>query len=80
MKTTEPRAVHLKDYAPLPYRIPELSLDFQLDGKATRVSARMKVERRSASVEPLVLNGAGLKLLSVALRREPARTGRLQRR
>ena len=67
MKTTEPRAVHLKDYAPLPYRIPELSLDFQLDGKATRVSATMQVERRSGSAEPLVLNGAGLKLISVSL-------------
>jgi aminopeptidase N len=75
MKTTEPRAVHLKDYAPLPYRIPELSLDFQLDGKATRVSARMKVERRSASVEPLVLNGAGLKLLSFALDGNPLEPG-----
>ena len=41
MKTAEPRAIHLRDYAPPPYSIPELRLDFLLDGKATRVKAVM---------------------------------------
>ena len=49
MKTAEPRAVYLKDYTPPPYRIPEITLDFQLKGKATRVAATMKVERCAAS-------------------------------
>ena len=71
MKTTEPRAIHLKDYAPPPYRIPEIALDFTLDGKSTRVAAVMKVERRAASAEPLVLDGHGLKLVSVAVDGKP---------
>ncbi|HEY4265645.1 MAG TPA: aminopeptidase N, partial [Micropepsaceae bacterium] len=66
MKTAEPRAIHLRDYAPPPYRIPEIALDFTLDGNATRVTATMKVERQAESAEPLVLNGHGLKLISVA--------------
>ncbi|HXI99787.1 MAG TPA: aminopeptidase N [Micropepsaceae bacterium] len=67
MKTAEPRAIHLKDYTPPPYHIREVALDFRLDGKATRVTAIMKVERRATSAEPLVLNGSGLKLISVAV-------------
>src|SRR6185503_12057592 len=67
MKTAEPRPVHLRDYAPPPYRIPELALDVILDGHSTRVSATMKVERRSPSAEPLVLNGKSLKLITVAV-------------
>jgi aminopeptidase N len=67
MKTAEPRAIHLKDYTPPLYRIPEIALDFILDGNATRVRATMKVERQGASAEPLVLDGNDLKLISVAL-------------
>jgi aminopeptidase N len=71
MKTAEPRAIHLKDYAPPPYRIPEIALDFRLDGKATLVAATMKVERRAASAEPLVLDGNGLTLVSIAMDGKP---------
>jgi len=67
MKTAEPRAIHLKDYAPPPYRIAHIVLDFALDGKATRVKAVMQVERHAISPEPLVLEGNRLKLVSVAL-------------
>jgi aminopeptidase N len=67
MKNAEPRAVHLKDYAPPPYRIPEIALDFRIDPKATQVSASMKVERRAAAAEPLVLDGNGLRLISIAI-------------
>jgi len=65
MKTTEPRAIHLKDYRPPPYRIPELALDFNLDPEATRVTATMKVERVAERGEPLQLDGHRLKLISV---------------
>ena len=67
MKTAEPRAIHLKDYAPPPYRIPEIVLDFVLDGKATRVTATMQVERSGPSPEALVLDGNRMKLVSVAV-------------
>jgi aminopeptidase N len=68
MKTAEPRAVHLKDYAPPPYRIPEIALSFVLDPVATRVTAAMKVVRAAADAHvPLVLDGHRLKLISVKL-------------
>jgi aminopeptidase N len=67
MKTAEPRAVHLKDYTPPPYRIPEIALDFILDGAVTRVTSTMRVERQTATAVPLVLDGSGLKLISVSL-------------
>jgi aminopeptidase N len=65
MKTTEPRAIHLKDYAPPAYRIPEIRLDVVLDPEATRVTAIMKVERVAADAVPLVLDGKSLKLISL---------------
>ncbi|HYM17289.1 MAG TPA: aminopeptidase N [Micropepsaceae bacterium] len=67
MKTAEPRAIHLKDYRPPPYRIPEVALDFALDPARTRVTAKMEVVRATEHSEPLVLEGHGLKLLSVKL-------------
>jgi threonine synthase len=48
MQTLEPRTIHLKDYAPCLFRIPEVALDFRLDPMATRVTATMKVERANA--------------------------------
>jgi aminopeptidase N len=67
MRTEEPRAVRLKDYHPPDYRVREIALDFALDPDATRVKARMQVERRAAAPAPLVLNGEKLKLISIAL-------------
>ncbi|HMI95328.1 MAG TPA: aminopeptidase N [Micropepsaceae bacterium] len=71
MKTAEPRAVYLKDYTPPAYRIPEIALDFRLDGNTTLVAATMKVERRAASAEPLVLDGIALTLVSIAVDGKP---------
>src|SRR5687767_4818313 len=67
MKTTEPRATYLKDHRPPSYRIPEIALDFNLDGSATRVTATMQVERIAAGPEPLLLDGQRLKLISIKL-------------
>jgi aminopeptidase N len=67
MKTTEPRATHLKDYRPPAYRIPEIELDFHLDGAATRVTSTMHVERLVPAAEPLQLDGQRLKLISIKL-------------
>ena len=66
MKTTEPHPIHLKDYRPPAYRIPEIALDFQLDQEATRVKATMKVERASEAA-PLVLDGNRLKLVGLKI-------------
>jgi len=66
MRTEEPHAVHLKDYRAPDYRISEIALDFQLDPQATRVAARMRVQR-TGDKAPLVLNGENLKLVSLAI-------------
>jgi len=67
MRTEEPRAVRLKDYRPPDYRVREIALDFALDPQATRVKARMQVERLASAPVPLVLDGEHLKLISIAL-------------
>ncbi len=67
MKTAEPRAIQLKDYAPPAYCIPEIALDFRLEPSATLVTAKMHVQRKSTAPEPLVLNGKRLKLVSVVI-------------
>jgi aminopeptidase N len=71
MKTAEPRAVHLKDYRPPAYRIPEIALDFALDAARTRVTAKMEVVRTTEHSEPLLLDGHGLKLVSVSIDGKP---------
>jgi aminopeptidase N len=67
MKTSEPRTIHLEDYRPPLYRIPEIALDFALDPEATRVKATMKVIRRTLQNGPLVLDGKNLKLRSLKI-------------
>jgi len=67
MKTSEPRAVHLKDYTPPPYRIGTIALDFTLEPNATRVTSTMAVKRAGKDSAPLVLDGKNLKLISVAI-------------
>ena len=66
MRTEEPRAVRLKDYRPFDYQVREIALDFVLDADATRVTARMQLERKGDAA-PLVLDGEGLKLVSIVM-------------
>ncbi|HKX64389.1 MAG TPA: aminopeptidase N [Rhizomicrobium sp.] len=66
MRTEEPRAIHLADYKAPEFRIRTVELDFSLEPEATRVTARLAVERLSGN-GPLVLHGENQKLLSVAL-------------
>ena len=66
MRTEEPRAIHLADYQAPEFRIRTVHLDFMLAPQATRVTARLVVERRGGT-GPLVLHGEEQKLLSVAL-------------
>jgi len=66
MRTEEPRAIHLSDYKAPEFRITTVHLDFALEPEATRVKAKLAIERRSGT-GPLVLSGECQKLLSVAL-------------
>ena len=49
MRTEEPRAIHLSDYKAPEFRITTVHLDFALEPQATRVKAKLEIERRSGS-------------------------------
>jgi aminopeptidase N len=66
MRTEEPRAIHLADYQAPEFRITEVALDFSLEPEATRVTARLDIERVSGN-GPLVLLGENQVLLGIAL-------------
>ena len=70
----EPQTIRLADYAPPPYRIESVDLVFDLDPKATRVRATLKIASahdRTKGVKPLELDGENLKVLSIALDGRP---------
>ena len=60
-----PQPVRRADYRPPDWQVRAVTLDFDLDAKATRVRARLSVERSGDHARPLVLDGEGLKLLAV---------------
>jgi aminopeptidase N len=69
MRTDTEQTIYLKDYAPTPYRIVSVELDFRILEEATRVRAQLTVEPReeTAPGTPLVLDGDELKLSSIAI-------------
>ena len=66
MRTEEPRAIHLSDYKAPEFHVTKVHLDFFLEPEATRVMAKLEIERLSGN-GPLILMGENQKLLSVAL-------------
>ena len=54
MRTESEHTVFLKDYAPTPYAIAAVSLDFKIGEQTTRVRAQLTIEPR-ATTEPYVL-------------------------
>ncbi|UYN99724.1 MAG: aminopeptidase N [Devosia sp.] len=69
MRTDTEQTIYLKDYAPTPYRIVSVELDFKILEDATRVRAQLTIEPRgeTAPGTPLVLDGDELKLDSIAI-------------
>ncbi|MDO9471601.1 MAG: M1 family aminopeptidase, partial [Caulobacter sp.] len=67
MRTETPQPVRLVDYRPPAYLIDEVFLDFSLEPAATRVKAKLTVRRNGDHADPLVLDGDGLKTLSVTV-------------
>ncbi|HYE47534.1 MAG TPA: aminopeptidase N, partial [Caulobacter sp.] len=64
MRTETPQPVRLVDYRPPSHLIDTVRLDFDLQPSATRVRATLSV-RRNGEGDQLVLDGDGLKTLSV---------------
>ncbi|MEQ8600928.1 MAG: aminopeptidase N [Devosia sp.] len=69
MRTESEQTIYLKDYAPTPYRIVSVELDFKILEESTRVRAQLTMEPRADTEPgtPLVLDGDELKLDSIAL-------------
>ena len=69
MRTETEQTIYLKDYAPSPYRIVSVELDFRILEENTRVRAQLTVEPApdTAPGTPLVLDGEELKLTSIAI-------------
>ncbi|MFN2348967.1 MAG: aminopeptidase N [Thioalkalivibrio sp.] len=81
MKDAAPRTIHLKDYAAPAWRVNRVALDFYLDPAQTRVRSRLSLERAGdGTVQPLMLNGQDVKLLSLAVDGRPldARAWRIE--
>jgi len=62
-----PMAHHREDYRAPDWLVPDVSLDFTLDPDATRVHARLTVERAGDHRRPLRLEGDGLIPLEVRI-------------
>jgi aminopeptidase N len=67
MRTDQPVPVRLADYVAPAFLVDTVELDFALDPHATRVTARLALRRQGDAAAPLVLDGARLKLVSVAI-------------
>ena len=70
---SDPQPVYLSDYQPPDYQVTHTELTFDLDPTATRVKARLTIERhaQAAPQAPLVLNGEHLTLRSLELDGRP---------
>ncbi|NMH64196.1 aminopeptidase N [Shewanella salipaludis] len=71
-------AKFLKDYQAPDFNITHISLNFNLEAAATRVSARSRVLRSGEHGAPLVLDGDDLTLISVRLNGQPAEFSQAQ--
>lgn len=68
MSGTEPAGtVRREDYSPPEFLLPEAELDLDLDAEVTRVTSRMRFERRNVDAKSLVLAGDELELVLVKL-------------
>jgi aminopeptidase N len=69
MRTETDQTVYLKDYAPTPYRVDKVELEFRIAPGATRVHAFLSLSPREGTAPgtPLVLDGDELKLTAVAI-------------
>lgn len=72
-----PKTIRLADYQAPDYRIEHVDLDFALDPTRTIVKARLAIRRaaHAAPGAPLILDGEGLDLISIAIDEDPLSAG-----
>ncbi|PWR18879.1 aminopeptidase N [Zavarzinia compransoris] len=71
MNAEAPRQVRLADYRAPAFLVDAIALDFTLSPQATRVAARLSLRRTGEPGAALVLNGARLKTLGLAIDGRP---------
>ena len=71
MKEAQPRAIHLKDYAPPAFRVETIELDVDIREHDALVKAKLEIRRNGPGA--LVLDGDELELISVTLDGKPVR-------
>jgi aminopeptidase N len=70
MRDANPQTIHLKDYTVPEYLIKNVELNFVLDEEKTRIVSKLTIHNNPQSQgqnSPLVLQGEGLELISVAI-------------
>lgn len=69
MRTEDEHTIFLRDYAPTPYAVVSVDMDFKITEAVTRVRTQITLEPRpeTAPGTPLVLDGDGLTLDSIAI-------------
>ncbi|MEM9683897.1 MAG: aminopeptidase N, partial [Pseudomonadota bacterium] len=75
MKTDTPKTIHRKNYTPPKYRIETVHLDVALGEESTRVGSMLAIRATGADAGPLVLDGEGLSLVSIAIDGAPLADG-----
>jgi aminopeptidase N len=72
MTDTTPQTIHLKDYQKPDYLIPEVYLDFIINGNSTLVKSKLTViaNYEEGTCKPLLLNGENMKLISLSINSE----------
>src|SRR5687767_13594514 len=65
MREPQPKAVHLKDYTPPPFRVESIHLDVDIRADDALVKAKLAIKRNAPG--PLVLDGDELELVSASL-------------
>ena len=80
MTASEPAAVRLADYAPPPFLVDAVDLDFELDRERTVVRAKLAIRRNAAvpRAADLVLDGRGLETGAVRIDGEALSGNRLE--
>ena len=84
MGPAEPAATRLADYAPPPFLVDRVDLDFELDEERTLVRARLEIRRNPAadpaadSAANLMLDGRGLDTRAVRIDGEPVSGNRVE--
>ena len=75
-----PAAVRLADYAPPPFLVDEVDLDFELDEERTLVRAKLEVRRNPVvpAAADLVLDGRGLETVAVRIDGEAVSGNRIE--